>query len=645
MKFAVVMPWPGMKNAEYEFIEKLKRATETIGHELVVISNDGKIVENNRYLTKKIIKPSDIEFVLSLHYTTPKMVDSFYYYALWNPPLYMLSSPDMQSYYNNTVMIDDFIGYESVGILDHTSTIVANTNHTLDYQLFTTSVPESLIMEPKLSNKSTIFYCGINWERINNKHGRHSELFEKLDATGKIKIFGPKEFGGVKPWEGYDSYSGEIDFDGHSVIEEINKCGVSLVISSNEHRKAGAASARIYESIAAGAVVISDNNSFVKNTFGDNVLYFDYDKTSATYNFKKIMEKYDWIMSNPQVALKKVRNAQAILRSQHTLEKMIQDIIDNHLERKELHKKKFYSTKPEEEIKTFILWDKMDLNDLPETIENCITQEGVKNNVTLVLDKSFEKKLKLKIPSILLNSVTVLYTDFFAKNFKGEILSERQNTTGEIIAFCLDSIEGQDKYIAFMQPEVKWYRDHLATLKRKFDENDNLNSAYSGLAFSKHSDSNGEIRNTAHFRKFSYKDIGFYNLDFILPQLLTKAEFLIKNKNFFKLLDNWEHYIISIDGIINNNSAFSNRMTCMQNRDEFEKKFRSANLLVPFDSQVRIIKDRFKDENMFFSSSNETQLKPLNRENLMSLLQEMLRKRKKSRYIAKWFFGRGAFKV
>ncbi|MFR3752820.1 MAG: hypothetical protein ACLTW9_12015 [Enterocloster sp.] len=99
---------------------------------------------------------------------------------------------------------------------------------------------------------------------------RHEGLFKLLDKTGKVKFFGPdvvKAWGGLKPWEGYECYQYSIPFDGFSILKEINKCGICLVISSDIHRRAGAVTNRAYEACAAGAVIISDENEYMKEYF------------------------------------------------------------------------------------------------------------------------------------------------------------------------------------------------------------------------------------------------------------------------------------------------------------------------------------------------------------------------------------------
>ena len=85
---------------------------------------------------------------------------------------------------------------------------------------------------------TNLFYCGINWERLSDKKGRHDDMFEQLDQAGFMKLYGPRSFEGKKLWDGFKSYRGEIPFDGISVIEKINDCGIHGLSHIRLSRKA-----------------------------------------------------------------------------------------------------------------------------------------------------------------------------------------------------------------------------------------------------------------------------------------------------------------------------------------------------------------------------------------------------------------------
>ena len=84
-KFAVIKFWPNVKAAEDEIIERLKIAARSLGLECIVVDTFARLVDPpHTQLTR-----DDVDFVLSMHFTTPKRFDIFSLVTLWNPlPFY-----------------------------------------------------------------------------------------------------------------------------------------------------------------------------------------------------------------------------------------------------------------------------------------------------------------------------------------------------------------------------------------------------------------------------------------------------------------------------------------------------------------------------------------------------------------------------
>ncbi|MDT1107470.1 glycosyltransferase family 1 protein, partial [Pseudomonas aeruginosa] len=80
---------------------------------------------------------------------------------------------------------------------------------------------------------------------IGRPKGRFHEVLTRLDAQKMIRIYGPELIQGVAPWEGFQTYSGELPFDGSSMLEAINSCGVCLALSSKAHQNSGIMSNRL----------------------------------------------------------------------------------------------------------------------------------------------------------------------------------------------------------------------------------------------------------------------------------------------------------------------------------------------------------------------------------------------------------------
>jgi hypothetical protein len=326
--FAVVSCWPNLKNAEYEVVERLKSAAHSIGWTCLVINNAGYAIDGSGFVDGRV------EFCISLHYSTAKAWNTFTYYTIWNPIKYYheFGYADAR---NNILSCDDYLSYNSEPLRSQLQHLLGGRKKQgkNNYISFVAGCAGDLL--PPHDNfiaGFSLFYCGINWERGSKKHGRHHELFKLLDKTGVVKFFGPKKFCGFRPWAGYENYSGEIPFDGVTLLEIINECGVALVLSSDEHRRFHCVSSRLYESIAAGALIISDNNQFVIDNFAGCVLFFEYTDNHLA-NCQAIMAEIEWIRENPSEAKAMVVSAQEIYKARFALEVQLENVIISHVDK------------------------------------------------------------------------------------------------------------------------------------------------------------------------------------------------------------------------------------------------------------------------------------------------------------------------
>lgn len=332
MRFAIIHTWPDVNNAETECVLRLEIAAKNIGAECFIVNVDGYLIDE----PSRHIRDYHVDFCLALHFANTKIHGVFTYHALWNPPQFLedWDGPEMGCH---ILSFDDFVGYSSDYMLAFYNNLISPLQKTVDTTIqFVPSLPHSVAIPPRfLTNKQPkLFYSGINWERIHKDKGRHHDLFLLLDQANIMEIYGPESFMGQSPWEGFQSYQGALPFDGVSAIKAINYCGVSLVLSSDAHRAAGTVSNRLYESCAAGAVIISDDNPFVKKIMGDSVLYFTY-SSDAAENVQKIKEHYNWVVANPVEAEALAKKSQAIFRDQFTLEKGLEGLCAAHAQRKQ----------------------------------------------------------------------------------------------------------------------------------------------------------------------------------------------------------------------------------------------------------------------------------------------------------------------
>ncbi|MDA0110531.1 hypothetical protein OH456_20410 [Vibrio sp. La 4.2.2] len=339
MKFAVLADWPEVKNAEYEVIKRIQLAADRCGYECLVIDPQGLVIELNdqgyEKLGPRVCDLDKVSFVLNLHFASPKVFDKFTFATTWNPPPFFFDwgYPVASRQFATA---DDYLVYNSKPILSHLHNLIGSSRRNIDEALhMVPSVPyvEREVLHGLDSNSPKVFYSGINWERIANKNGRHHELFQLLDQQGFMRFHGPELFLGHKPWAGFKSFYGEIPFDGVSTIKVIQECGISLVLSSDVHRDSHAATNRLYESLEAGAIIISDDNKFVMDNFGDVVLPISYSKNyEETCN--QIVSHVNWIKANPDEAKQLAKKGHERYREIFGLEHQLKTIVNSFDNRK-----------------------------------------------------------------------------------------------------------------------------------------------------------------------------------------------------------------------------------------------------------------------------------------------------------------------
>lgn len=510
-KLAFIYTWPNtpFKNAEYEVLKRVEIAAKNIGIHLDIISSNGFILNDEYYETKNRINEDDYEFMVSVHYDDIKKLDIFSYYTLWVPPEISLQYDVYPQIKKNIISNDDYLIYDDGGQSDHLKTILIDSPRNLQNcsELYATP-PVSTCLEPNLSNPH-LFYCGINWEKLIGIKPRHAKLFSLLEKCEWVNIYGPE-----KCWKGCNRFKGTIPFDGISVIKEINKSGVCLSISSDVHYRAGSVTNRIYEGVAAGAVIISDTNRFVKKIFGDSVLYFDYDKTHPELMFNQIKEHMQWIKDNPQKAIKLATLSQKIFKENLGQEKQLLNLIANHQSRVKQVESCLFA-KNEAEVIAILFIDDYVYSDsvsstLLKVIANVSRQIHCRITLTVFVNSNFKNNIELlKLNN---NKITIVYVNFY-DSFGNKIL-----TRGQVLSQYL-SKEKFDYFILLSGNEYL-FKDHITTLQRILEENNDSDIAYCGMNYV---DSNGKFGYTRFEVLNQAKLFNIYNY-------VPNATFLLSSK-------------------------------------------------------------------------------------------------------------------
>lgn len=318
-RFGVIQHFPGLSTAEREFTARLRAASARIAIECIELSPHGYELPNGRHR----LSHRELDCVFSLHYSSPKTLDIYTLLALWNPWDYLWQFGYAEAN-NNILSYDDYLSCGSKAADDHIARLRSTARLPRKSPLtLHPSISEPFI-EPHLCPQS-IFYIGMNWERKHSKAGRHHDLLMLLDRENLVAIYGPDRQQGFSPWQGFNNYRGPLPFDGTSILKAINACGISLVLSSASHFRDGIGTSRIFESVAAGALVISDRNPFVTKNFADTVLYIPEGacpEEAATC----IRRHVSWVKSHPVAARSMALAAQRILRERFLLSDQLREI-------------------------------------------------------------------------------------------------------------------------------------------------------------------------------------------------------------------------------------------------------------------------------------------------------------------------------
>lgn len=162
------------------------------------------------------------------------------------------------------------------------------------------------------------YFVGLWGNRLQNI--RYKTLQNKLAQTPYTCLFGSPVVG-----EGYgNAFRGNIKHDGISVIDCIAQMGVCLVLHSEVHLKHAIPSGRVFEALAASAVIISDRNPFVVKHFGESVLYVN-EELSGEEMFEQIHAHMMWIKQHPEEALKMAQKCHEIFEKHFLLEEQLLD--------------------------------------------------------------------------------------------------------------------------------------------------------------------------------------------------------------------------------------------------------------------------------------------------------------------------------
>jgi len=474
-KFAVIKLWPELKTAEDECIARLKMAALDLGLECIEVDSFARTTA----LPRVQLTNNDIDFVLSLHFETPKCYDIFSFVALWNP-LQFDHEWGYRRFTEHLLTHDDFLSCSSPWADDHVARNISG-DLTRDRPAFHLYHSLGKPLFGPTTGEGRIFYSGINWERIQGKRGRHDELLRLMDKTGFLRIYGPKKFQGVDVWAGYRSYVGPLPFDGVSVVREINRAGIGLALSSAAHIQSELMSNRLFECVAAGAVTICDENPFGRRYFGDSLLYIDCTRPPKE-TLGQIVSHVDWIRTHPDEAIRMAAAAQEIFRQKFSLSRCLEDLY-NGLERRKEHLSALIAPAAEAgPIDVLLLMPEFSELVLARHIESCLAQRNVAIRPVLVMNSHdavvFGERVRARLSRVSI-PIRVETAPFFEFYPDGVVRS--RNRMGRIMSDLIRTMIASE-YFTLVGPHERLFTGHFAGLLKALEEDDSAGvAASSGL--------------------------------------------------------------------------------------------------------------------------------------------------------------------
>jgi hypothetical protein len=308
-----------LKAAEHEVVERIAQSTRDLGWEPRIVEVDADFDLLN---LAKIEKDADL--VLDIHYEYPKFLKPKSIGAMWTPTSFM-KEWDFPYVWENQLSHDQLIHTQS----DLTVELLKQYRPDEEFGILNHSLPSSWlhwVSQGPRNQSPRAFYAGINWSKLSGRPGRHHEFFKHLDKKGVLDLYGPKKVSHVVPWKGFDSYRGEIPFDGKSLLLKARESGISLVLSAQQHLNEGMISSRLFEGLFAGNAIISDRHPFIERYLGNNAYYLDFDKGDE-YAARQLEEYVEDLRQNSQKLLELQQISHELFLDQFDLTEQLRNLL------------------------------------------------------------------------------------------------------------------------------------------------------------------------------------------------------------------------------------------------------------------------------------------------------------------------------
>jgi phosphoglycerol transferase len=303
MKIAILDAFPNLSHsAEREFICRSVFVLSKLGHQAAGV------------ITSDDITRFEPDFVIITHEFVPKLTDHFTVGLLWGPT---------QFYKNDADRIRAIRSWDLVVPINTNTRRFAKDIHFPERHLsavsdlnFYPSAPIIDLPTPDVSRLS-LAYVGSHWDGL-----RHDKLLRALAEVLELNVYGPPNAWKHMP----DQYRGPIPFDGESVIGTLNRHGAVLAVHNAAHADENTPSMRVFEGCAAKCLVFTDPMTPLIDVFNDSLKYVELYRSprAIARTVKHTIERY---RNAPSLFFETVERANAIFRSEVSLERLLSDLV------------------------------------------------------------------------------------------------------------------------------------------------------------------------------------------------------------------------------------------------------------------------------------------------------------------------------
>ena len=449
-KFAVVNKWDFYEMPEFEraTLTKLQIAARDLDLSCIEITPDGKCLQTGEQVTN-----TDVDFAICLLFDCPKSYDIFSFYPAWTP-LSRFFANDYRASTAKVLSHDDILSPLSPPLEDHFfRNTLKDSLHLPPSFTCLASPPSSLALEP-MSRARKLMY-------VDSSQSDQQLGYSRPHLPETLKILADKELLTLYKMEAsvsqYLNHESNVLPDTVFSIREMNENGVVLSLSAPEQLQSGLIDYRLFEAIAAGALVICDDHPLIRQHFSDLLLYVrskDGGKEMAT----QIETHLQWIDTHPEEATAKARVAQQIYKQKFALDVALKEIYDSLLERKSILQPSILNSNENPKVQIFCLLSSPSSAGVEILLSNCRRQDYNNKHVTIVME---ENPAVLKLLSIELDKACISHDFVEIRNLRKRL----QNGLGKIFSEpLLNCLKENCQYFNILTTDETIHSNHLSAL-------------------------------------------------------------------------------------------------------------------------------------------------------------------------------------